>query len=104
MILGKSVTQYAKPVLRRIHHLEQVEIFWRNRAGIGHHFQIQSFAPIFAAINDDQNFLRELLRLRQSQDFKQLIQSPKTTGENHQSLGEIRKPELTHEKVMKLKI
>src|SRR5207245_1487642 len=42
--------------------------------------------------------------LCQRENLKQFIQSSKTARENHQRLGQIREPELSHEKVMELEV
>src|SRR5277367_471609 len=104
MILGKSVPQELEPFLRRVHELEQLQVLGGNRPRIHHRLEVQHLAPVFLPIDRNQNLLRELLRLRQRQNLKKFIQCPKSTRENHQSLREIRKPELAHKEIMEFEI
>src|SRR5437868_12861236 len=60
--------------------------------------------PVFAAIDDYQDFLGQLLGLGQREDFEEFVHGAEAAGEDNKSLGEIAEPELTHEEVVKLKI
>src|SRR5277367_6271343 len=98
MILGKSVPQELEPFLRRVHELEQLQVLGGNRPRIHHRLEVQHLAPVFLPIDRNQNLLR------QPQNLKKFIQCPKSTRENHQSLREIRKPELAHKEIMEFEI
>src|SRR5215471_3071551 len=65
---------------------------------------MQYAAPIFTAIDDHNDLLGQLLRLRQRENLKQLVQRAKTSGKNNQRLGQVGEPVLTHEEVVKLEI
>src|SRR5271154_1062819 len=104
MIPGQSVFQEFETLFGRIAHPEQVKIWRRDYSGVNHGFKVDDFFPIRAAIDNDHNFLGQLLRLRQGENLEEFVEGAKSAGKNHQSLGQVGEPELTHEEVMKLKV
>src|SRR6266404_9383593 len=100
MVLGQSFFQELQTLLWRIGHLEQFEVWWRDHAGVDHGVEIDDFFPVRAAIDDDDNFLGQFLSLGKGEDFKKLVECAEPSGKDDQRFGQIRKPELTHEKVM----
>ncbi len=75
-----------------------------NCSGVDEGLEVHDAVPILAAVNDDQNFLCQLVGLRQGEDFEQLVDGAESAGKNHQRLGQIGEPELAHEKIMEFKI
>src|SRR5208337_1799215 len=67
-------------------------------------FEIDDLLPVLAAIHDDDNFLRQLLRLGEGDNLKEFVERTETSGKNHQPFGQVREPELAHEKVMELEV
>src|SRR5215468_5113951 len=65
---------------------------------------MQDFIPVLLAVDDDENLLCELLRLREGEDLKQLVERAEAAGKNDQRFGEIREPVLAHEEVVKLEV
>src|SRR5258707_9347572 len=104
MIARQAFFQAFKRFLRRVGEREKFLVFRRDGAGVGQRFQVQHTVPVFLAVNDHQNFFGQLARLGQGKDFKQLVQGAKTSGKNHQRLGQVGEPVFTHEEVVKLKI
>src|SRR6185295_4616304 len=56
------------------------------------------------SVNDDQDLLGQLLCLREGKNLEKLVHGSKAARKNHQSLCQVREPELTHEEVVKLEI
>src|SRR5580692_6981595 len=104
MILGQAVAQKLKTFLWRVDDLEKLQILGGNRSRIYHGLKVNQALPVFAPINDDEYFLGQFLRLRESKDFEQLVHGPEAARKNYQSFGQIGEPELTHEEIVKLKI
>src|SRR6266478_9342131 len=104
MVLGQSFFQELQTLLWRIGHLEQFEVWWRDHAGVDHGVEIDDFLPVRAAIDDNDNLLSQLLSLSKGEDFKKFVERAEASGKDHQRFGQIREPELTHEKVMELEV
>ena len=66
--------------------------------------EIDDLVPVFAAVDDDENLLRQFLGLRESQDLEQFVHGAEAAGEDNESFGQIREPELAHEEVVKLEV
>ena len=60
--------------------------------------------PVLAAVDDDQNFLGQLVGLGEGEDFEEFVHGAETAGEDDESLGEIGEPEFAHEEVVELEI
>src|SRR4029077_10127726 len=84
--------------------LEQVQILGRDRAGVDEGLEVNDAVPVFAAVDDDENFLGQLVGLGQGEDFEEFVDGAEAAGENHQSFGEIGEPELAHEEIVKLEV
>src|SRR3954454_13714628 len=104
MVLGQAVAQEFKGFFRIIYDLDQVEILGRHCAGVHEGLEVDDLVPVLAAVDDDQDFLRELFGLREREDLEKFVHGTEAAGKDDESFGEIRKPELTHEEVMKLEI
>ncbi len=48
--------------------------------------------------------LAQFVGLHQRKQLEEFVQSAKAARENHQGLGQVRKPQLAHEKVVELKV
>src|SRR6185312_8734969 len=104
VIIFQAVAQELEAFFGRIYHAEQIEVRRRDGSGIDHRVEVDETFPVLAAVNHHQNFFSQLLGLSQSEDFKQLVQRAKATGEDYQCLGQVCEPELPHEKIVKLEI
>src|SRR5258707_7502484 len=104
METNESFLQNLERLFRCVHHGETLEVIGRDGAGVHQRGKVHHSLPIFSSVNDDQYFFRQLLRLRKSKDFKEFVQGAESTGKNHQRLGQVGEPVLTHEEVVKLKI
>ena len=80
----------------------------RSRSAIAPHstsgFEVEDLVPVLAAVEDHEQLLRELLRLRQRQDLEHLVERAEAAGKNHQRLGQVGEPELAHEEVVELEV
>src|SRR5258708_24509708 len=104
MVPGKAVAQKFEGVFGSIYDLEQAKVLLRNRARVHECLKVNNAVPVFTSINDDEYFLRQLVGLRESQDFEEFVHSAEAAGKDHQALGKIGKPKLTHKEIVKLKI
>src|SRR5579863_10603111 len=104
VVLGQTVTQKLETLFRRIHDLEKLQILRRNRSRIHHSLEVDQPVPVFAAVDNDENLLCQLLRLRKRKNFEKLVQGAEAARENHQCFGQVGEPELAHEEVVKLEI
>ena len=104
VIFRETIAQEFEGVFGGVDELELVEIFRRDRAGVRKGLEVEDTVPVFAAVDDDQNFLRQLVGLRESEDFEEFVHGAEAAGEDDESLGEIGEPEFAHEEVMELKV
>src|SRR5204863_7007874 len=58
----------------------------------------------FAAVENDADFLRQLVGLDEREDFEELVARAEAAGKDHQRLREIREPELAHEEIVELEL
>ena len=89
---------------RRVGVGQQVEILLGDRAPFGHRRKIQDLIPVFAAVQDDREFLRQLVGLRERQNFEELVARPEPARKNHHRRRQVREPELPHEEVMEFEV
>src|SRR6202011_1877540 len=104
MVLRQTVAQELECIFGAVDNFELVEVFRCNRAGVNERLEVEDAIPVFAAVNDDQNFFRQLVGLRQRQDFKKFVHGSEAAGKDNEGLGQIGEPEFTHEEVVKLKV
>src|ERR1700692_3111932 len=104
MVPGQSFFQELQTFLWRVRHLEQFEVWRRDHAGVDHSVEIDDFLPVRAAIDDNDNFLGQFLSLGKGEDFKKFVERAEAPGKDYERFGQIREPELTHEKVMELEV
>src|SRR5271166_180150 len=104
MILGQALAQKFKTLFRRVHDLEKLQILWRNSSRIHHGLEVDQAVPVLAAVDHDENFLGQLLRLREGEYFEELIHGSEASGKNHQRFRQICEPKLAHEEVVKFEI
>src|SRR5579872_3306819 len=104
MVFRQAVAEECKRFFRIVDNLEKFQILRRYRPGIDKGLEVDDLVPVLAAINDDQDFLGQLVRLGERQDFKKFVHRAEAAGEDYESLREIREPELAHEEIVKLEI
>src|SRR5437868_907895 len=104
MIFCQAIAQELEGVFGGVDDLEQLEILRRDGACIHEGIQVDDAVPVFAAIDDDQNFLGQLVGLGQGKNFEKLVHGAEAAGENDESFGQIGEPEFAHEEVVKLEI
>ncbi len=66
--------------------------------------RLMTLLPVARSVNDDGDLLGQLPRLRQGEQLEHLVQGAESAGKDHQCLGQIREPELAHEKVVELEV
>src|SRR5579884_2388345 len=98
----QTLLQNTERLRRRVRILEQIQVLGRNHSVFHQGVEVEDLAPVIAAVEHDQNFAFELLRLRERQDLAQLIQRSESARKYHQRLGQVGEPELAHEEVVKL--
>ena len=104
VVFGEAIAEEGEGVFGTVDELEQVEVFGRDRAGVDKGLEVHDTVPVFAAVDDDQNFLGELVSLGEGEDLEEFVDGAEAAGKNHQGFGEIGEPELTHEEIMELEV
>src|SRR5207245_9820643 len=67
-----------------------------------HGAPIEDFVPKAAAVNENQVVFGELAGLQQREHFPEFVHGAKAARKNNEGFGELREPELAHEKVMEV--
>src|SRR5450631_1319404 len=104
VMFGQASTQKLEYIFGAVDDLELVEVFGGNGAGVDEGLKVQDAVPVLAAVDDDQDFLGQLVGLREREDLEEFVHGAETAGENDESLGEIGEPEFAHEEVMELEV
>src|SRR5580704_15217312 len=104
MVFGEAVAEELESIFGGVDEFEEVEVFRRNRAGVYEGLEVHDAVPVFAAVDDYENFLGEFVGLGEGKDFKEFVDGAEATRENHQRLGEIGEPEFTHEEIVELEV
>src|SRR5579885_1754938 len=104
MIFRQSIAKKFESILRSIGELEKLDVLWRDRARVDESLEIDHAVPVFAAIDNDQYFLGQLVGLRERENFEEFVHCAEAARENYQPLRQIREPELTHEEIVELEI
>src|SRR5215469_2363952 len=104
MILGQAFLQVFEPLLGSIYDLEQFQVRRGNRSRIHECLKINHAVPVLAAVDYDQNLLGQLFRLRERENFKQLIHGAESAGEDDEGFRKICEPEFAHEEVMEIEV
>src|ERR1700687_122339 len=100
----QSIAQEREGVFWAVYDLELVDIFRGNGAGIDEGLKVDDAVPVFAAVDDHQDFLGQFIGLRERKNFEQFVHGSEAAGENDEGFGKIGEPEFAHEKVVKLKV
>src|SRR5258705_13102083 len=90
--------------LRRIGTGQEIDVPVADGAPFRQRFQVQNRIPVFAAVQNDLNLLRQLLCLHQGEDLEHLIKRSETAWKDDQRLCQVRKPEFAHEEIVKLEV
>src|ERR1700676_3630354 len=104
MIFRQAIAQKLESVFRAVDDFELVQVVRRNSTGVHEGLEVEDAVPVFAAIDDNQNLLGQLVGLRQREDLKQFVHGSESARKNDQGLGEIGEPEFTHEEIVELEI
>jgi hypothetical protein len=104
MVFRKAIAQELEGVFGGVNDFELVEVLRGNGPSIDKGLEVKDAVPVFAAVDDDQNFLGQLVGLRERENFEQFIHGAEAAGKDDKGLGEIGKPEFAHEEVVKLKV
>src|SRR4051794_25820252 len=104
VILRQVFFQTIESFLRSVHDIEELQVVGRDHARIYQRLEVDDLVPVIGAIQQHDHFLRQLLGLRQGQNFEQLVERTKSAGEDHQRLRQVGKPQLTHEEVVELEV
>jgi hypothetical protein len=104
VVFGEAVAEESEGVFGRVDELEQVQIVGGDGAGVDEGLEVHDAVPVFAAVDDDQNFLGKLVGLREGEDFEKFVDGAEAAGKNHQRFGEIGEPEFAHEEIMELEV
>src|SRR6202022_1303326 len=65
VVLGQAIAQNFEAFFRRIYELDQIEIFGGDCACIHEGLEVDDTVPVLAAVDDDQDFLGQLVGLSQ---------------------------------------
>jgi hypothetical protein len=84
--------------------VEQFDISGTDGAVFHQSVQVQDLVPVLCPKQHDRHAFLHLARLHQGKDLKELVERAEAAGEQHHRLGEIDKPEFTHEEVVKMKV
>src|SRR5579863_2882796 len=104
MVLGQSIAQELKGFVGRVDDLQQIEIFLGNGSGIDEGLKIDDAVPVLAAIDHHQNLLGQFVGLGERENLEQFVHGAETAGKDHQTFGQVGKPEFPHEEIVKLKV
>ena len=104
VVFGEAVAEESEGVLGSVDELEQAEVFGSDGASIDEGLEVHDAMPVFTAVDDDENFLGELVGLREGEDFEEFVDGAEAAGENHQSFGEIGEPEFAHEEIVEFEV
>jgi hypothetical protein len=80
MIFGEAVAEEVECVFGSVDELEKIEVAGRNGTPVHERLKVHDAAPVFAAINDDKNFLGQLVGLGEREDFEKLVDGAETAG------------------------
>src|SRR4029453_11578262 len=61
-------------------------------------------SPVSRAVQDDEQLLGKLPRLREGKNLEHLVQRSEPTRKDNERLREVREPELSHEEIVKLEV
>src|SRR5580693_4722291 len=100
MVFGQAIAEEIEGIFRRVDEFEEVQVFGGDGAGVDEGLEVHDAVPVFAAVDDDENFLGQFVGLGEGKDFKKLVDGAEASGKNHQRFGEIGEPELAHEKIV----
>jgi len=104
VVFGEAVAKEREGVFGGIDKLEEVEILRGDGAGVDEGLEVHDAMPVFAAVNDDENFLGEFISLGKGEDFEKFVDRAEAAGKNHQRFGKIREPEFAHEEIMEFEV
>lgn len=104
MIFRQAIAQKVEGVFGGVDDPEQLEILRGDGACIHEGVEVDDAIPVFAAIDDDQDLLGQLVGLGERENFEEFVHRAEAAGENDESLGQISEPEFAHEEVVKLEI
>ena len=104
MVFGEAVAEESEGVLGSVDELEQAEVFGSDGASVDEGLEVHDAMPVFTAVDDDQNFLGELVGLREGEDFEEFVDRAEAAGKNHQRFGEIGEPEFAHEEIVEFEV
>src|SRR6202158_5618837 len=104
VVFRQSIAQELEGVFWAVYDLELVDVFRGNGAGIDEGLKVDDAVPVFAAVDDHQNFLGQFIGLRERKNFEEFVHGSESAGENDEGLGKISEPEFAHEEIVELKV
>src|SRR5579872_1843601 len=104
MIARQAVAQEFESLFRRIHNLEEIQIFLRDGSRIYHQLEVDQPVPVLASVDHHKDLLGQLLCLCQGKDLEKFVERPETTWENDECFRQISEPELPHEEIVEFEI
>src|ERR1700722_1224355 len=104
VVFGQTVAEEVECVFGSVDEFKQVQVLGSNGASFDEGLEVHDAMPIFAAVDDDQNFFGEFVSLGESENLEEFIDGSESAGKNYQRFGEVGEPELAHEKIVKLEV
>src|SRR5437879_64017 len=102
--LFETAADAVERLVHAVGKLQQVVFAPVDGAPIEHLPPVDYAIPITAAVNEDEIAALQLACLHQGEHFPKLVHGAETPRKDDERLGELREPQLAHEKVVKLKI
>src|SRR3984957_13919132 len=104
MVFRETIAQELEGIFRAVDDFELLEVFRGNRTGIDEGLEVEDAMPVLTAVDNDENFLSQLVGLRQREDFKEFIHGAEAAWEDDEGFSEIGEPEFAHEEEVKLEV
>src|SRR5919106_703473 len=82
VVRQQMLLQLLEPMFCRIDPAEQIQVRIGYGAPFRERLEVEYFVPVLVAVQDDQQLLRELLRLRQREDLEHLVERAEPAGKN----------------------
>src|SRR6516165_3392493 len=103
-VFGQALGDDVVGLVERVGAVEKAEIARADRAVFDQRVEINHFVPVFGAKQHDRHAFARFARLYQGQDLEQLVERAIAARKQYDRLGEVDKPELAHEKIMKIEV
>src|SRR5277367_1294414 len=104
VVAGEVVAEEGEGFVWSVGNLEELAVARRDGALVNKNIHVQNLVPVGRTVEKNGHFLGELVGLREGKGLEHLVESTEAAGKNDKRLGQVGKPVLTHEKVVKLEV